>query len=523
MYWIDPDGHGTGDAPIYVSCNMTTGSTLIPHDSEEATDVGQCWDAGCYSRPIQYNATMRQMIALLELSSDCTQSVQYDCKIAPMEFNGESQSWWTDRHGVRHNDFTGGNSTQSKCQCALDNSCLDRKLQCNCNALSPIETTDTGLIMDKSSLPITRLNFGRILAPPSSGRYILGRLECHGLQMISSVKRLPTSCQDVWRTGYTTSGLYSILRSEISETVFCDMTQVPGEEKALSSFVSTEQFNLITERLNKADERIQRQAMRIRNSVVRLNLFLGRQDRTNSLQIRKLESIDEKLARDLRELFNGHQRQNEEIAELRRRSDRPAGKSLTRMPANCHDLKTMGHALSGIYPVKGDDNIDMVYCNMTSGAPRETWIGKADVASSLVYFYVLRKSPFYLEGRGNVQSILPFEITRSNQGGGMDAKKGVFTVPKSGTYVFRFSFGAIKREKPQHVSVTLVLNDVEDVASIYGSDHQGFFSLSLQSILNLRRKDKIHLVLQSASGGGNYEDIDMTTHFSGFLLDEQLF
>jgi hypothetical protein len=25
MYWIDPDGHGTGDAPIYVSCNMTTG------------------------------------------------------------------------------------------------------------------------------------------------------------------------------------------------------------------------------------------------------------------------------------------------------------------------------------------------------------------------------------------------------------------------------------------------------------------------------------------------------------------
>jgi hypothetical protein len=25
MYWIDPDGHGTGDAPIHVSCNMTTG------------------------------------------------------------------------------------------------------------------------------------------------------------------------------------------------------------------------------------------------------------------------------------------------------------------------------------------------------------------------------------------------------------------------------------------------------------------------------------------------------------------
>ncbi|KAI9557468.1 hypothetical protein GHT06_017296 [Daphnia sinensis] len=144
MYWIDPDGHGTGDTPVYVWCNMTTGSTSILHDSESSTDVGQCWDAGCYSRFINYNASMRQMISLIELSSVCRQSIQYDCKMAPMEFNGEPQSWWTDRNGVRRNDFTGGNSVQSKCQCALENSCLDRKLQCNCNALSPIETSDKG-------------------------------------------------------------------------------------------------------------------------------------------------------------------------------------------------------------------------------------------------------------------------------------------------------------------------------------------------------------------------------------------
>ena len=25
MYWIDPDGQGVGDDPIYVFCNMTTG------------------------------------------------------------------------------------------------------------------------------------------------------------------------------------------------------------------------------------------------------------------------------------------------------------------------------------------------------------------------------------------------------------------------------------------------------------------------------------------------------------------
>lgn len=153
--------------------------------------------------------------------------------------------------------------------------------------------------------------------------------------------------------------------------------------------------------------------------------------------------------------------------------------------------------------------------------PRETLIGKADVKSSPVHFYVQRKSPFYLEGRGRFSAILPFEITRSNQGGGMDAKTGVFTVPKPGTYVF--TFGAIKRDKALHVDIFLRLNDVERIASVYGSEHAGYFTLSLQSILTLKKNDRIYLVLQSASGGGIYDDDDMTTHFSGFLLDEQLF
>ena len=97
--------------------------------------------------------------------------------------------------------------------------------------------------MDKSFLPIMRLNFGRILALPSSGRHILGRLECSGLQLISILNQLPTSCQDLWRTGHTISGFYSVQRSEEIETVFCDMTQVPGERKVLASdFFSTEQF-----------------------------------------------------------------------------------------------------------------------------------------------------------------------------------------------------------------------------------------------------------------------------------------
>jgi hypothetical protein len=96
MFWIDPDGQGSGDGPIYVYCNMTTGnsaalsthsyvnkislilpgSTSVLHDNEDAIDIDHCFDPGCYSRPIKYNATLRQMTVLSELSEVCQQSIQ---------------------------------------------------------------------------------------------------------------------------------------------------------------------------------------------------------------------------------------------------------------------------------------------------------------------------------------------------------------------------------------------------------------------------------------------------------------
>jgi hypothetical protein len=52
------------------------GSTAIPHDSESPMDVGHCADPGCYSRAINYNASSRQMLALVELSVECHQSIK---------------------------------------------------------------------------------------------------------------------------------------------------------------------------------------------------------------------------------------------------------------------------------------------------------------------------------------------------------------------------------------------------------------------------------------------------------------
>lgn len=531
LYWIDPDGLGSGDAPIHVFCNMTSGSTSILHDSEQTIDVGHCWDAGCYSRIINYQSSMRQMVALMEISSICTQSIQYDCKSAPLEFNGVAQSWWTDRKGDRQLDFTGSGSTRSKCQCGLDNSCIDKDLLCNCNAVSPVEANDTGFISDKSLLPVTRLHFGRILSAPARGLHTLSRLQCFGRQFIISEFNRPSSCMDLWRAGHTHSGFYFVESNNDIKHVFCDMTDVPGQSTTSKTLVTQEKFDSLSERIEQLDSvtltHNRRQSSitnRLQNLIQLLNTTLKRQNQTISAKIQKLETAENRLGRDVKSLAISRQRQSAEIAELKNKT--VSSTPIRGLPKSCHDLKQMGHVFSGIYPLRGDTNIEMVFCDMsTTGGIQQKWLGIVDVKSSSVHFYVQRNTSFPLNSKTTtpraVQAVLPFEIVRSNRGNAMNIRTGVFTVPITGTYVFTFS--AIKLDKARYVNVYLYVNETEKVASVYGSQHTGFFSLSLQSLLHLKVNDRVQLVVESLQGGGIYDDKDSTTQFGGFLLEEDLF
>ncbi len=76
---------------------------------------------------------------------------------------------------------------------------------------------------------MTKLNFGRTIAPTSVNRHKLGRMECNGKVVLNG---MPTSCQDLWRIGYTLSGIYSIKgpSSNRVETVYCDFDKLPGDE-----------------------------------------------------------------------------------------------------------------------------------------------------------------------------------------------------------------------------------------------------------------------------------------------------
>ena len=57
------------------------GTTSILHNTEFKTDVKSCDDPGCYTKQIKYNATLRQMAMLADISGSCQQYFRVKLKI----------------------------------------------------------------------------------------------------------------------------------------------------------------------------------------------------------------------------------------------------------------------------------------------------------------------------------------------------------------------------------------------------------------------------------------------------------
>lgn len=87
---------------------------------------------------------------------------------------------------------------------------------------------ETGVLTAKDLLPVTQLNFGRAL---SSGNHTLGRFVCSGK---STVNRMPTSCQELWKIGHTLNGLYSVAGSKSVQVVYCDFSKPFSDPGKLS-------------------------------------------------------------------------------------------------------------------------------------------------------------------------------------------------------------------------------------------------------------------------------------------------
>ena len=180
-YVIDPDGEG-GVAPFTVFCDMAdksgVGVTVISHDSESRTRVKGCEDPGCYSRDIHYTgASLSQLASLTRVSSRCEQFIKYEC----YDSIRTGYSWWVSRDS-KHMTYWGGASPGSgKCACGMTNSCARSGDRCNCDINDKVWREDSGLLTDKTKLPVKQLRFGDTGDRGEQGYHTLGKLKCFGI------------------------------------------------------------------------------------------------------------------------------------------------------------------------------------------------------------------------------------------------------------------------------------------------------------------------------------------------------
>ena len=184
-YVIDPDGEG-GLAPFKVYCDMTAkngvGVTVVSHDSESRTKVrdGLGWaGAGSYSRDIHYTgASLSQLASLTRVSSHCEQFIKYECRDSRLL--GDGMGWWVSRDSSKMTYWGGASPGSGKCACGMTSSCAHTSYGCNCDKNDAVWREDSGLLTDKTKLPVKQLRFGDAGDSYNQGFHTLGKLKCYG-------------------------------------------------------------------------------------------------------------------------------------------------------------------------------------------------------------------------------------------------------------------------------------------------------------------------------------------------------
>ena len=181
-YVIDPDGAG-GLAPFTVYCDMSdkngVGVTVISHDSESRILVDGYKSSGSYSRDIHYErASLSQLASLTRVSLHCEQFIKYECYDSRILSDGIA--WWVSRDSSQMTYWGGASPGSGKCACGMTNSCADSRYGCNCDKNDQVWREDSGLLTDKTSLPVKQLRFGDAKGG-NQGYHTLGKLRCYGI------------------------------------------------------------------------------------------------------------------------------------------------------------------------------------------------------------------------------------------------------------------------------------------------------------------------------------------------------
>ena len=183
-YTIDSDGERDLE-PFSVYCDMTNkngvGVTVVSHDSESRTTVDGYEDKGSYSRDINYTgANLSQLASLTNVSSHCEQFIKYECRNAVFWFEGDPDGWWVSRDSTKMTYWGGASPGSGKCACGMNNTCANPNKACNCDSNDDVWREDSGLLTDKTKLPVKQLRFGDTGGSDEKAYHTLGKFNCYG-------------------------------------------------------------------------------------------------------------------------------------------------------------------------------------------------------------------------------------------------------------------------------------------------------------------------------------------------------
>lgn len=182
---IDSVGDGN---PYTALCNVTDDPkrtyTIINHNKMTKIRVSDANIIGTlYKHEITYSnsISVQQIIKLIENSKECRQHIRFHCFSSKLlnTPRGPSHAFWLSRDDKRQDYWGGAEPGSKKCACGMmePTSCEGTAKFCNCDNKDSQWRVDEGYLTDKSTLPVTGLEFNKKSAKSD---FTLGPLECWG-------------------------------------------------------------------------------------------------------------------------------------------------------------------------------------------------------------------------------------------------------------------------------------------------------------------------------------------------------
>ena len=158
-------------------------TTIIHHGNEEKKTVKGYESPGSFVTNVDYYTvqSMQQIESIINSSFTCQQFIRWDCCGSTFSFwyPKTHHSWWVDRHGRGQNYWGNAEPNSNSCGCFPNCFPTTKNSTCNCDAnIKSQWLEDSGLLLERSHLPVTQLRFGDTGETREVGSYTLGPLKC---------------------------------------------------------------------------------------------------------------------------------------------------------------------------------------------------------------------------------------------------------------------------------------------------------------------------------------------------------